>query len=291
MKNIILILLFIPMLILSSCSTSLDNKLLEMNSEELLEYSKSHYQQYNKSGLEMVEMERLQKTGIILDGLLLTDNINWEDLQFEDPEFKDKLKTRSSELSNSDGFTRIQFSYKKIKENPDISDVDLELSYKCEGKTKDIERLESDRLNKFSDLSFNIKSVEYIDNCTYQVLSYVRDQMNMTTFDLKNKYIFDSSSGKFVITEEGEILNKKRIRVSESDVQKSLNRYIKNNRLLHSYPGGMSFFPNMSNTNQGLYVYYGAICYGSSKNNCRMQSGYMITKDYGKTWTSELRFR
>ena len=263
-----------------------------MNSEELLEYSKSHYQQYNnKSGLEMVEMERLQKTGIILDGLLLPDNINWEDLQFEDPDFKDKLKTRSSELSNSDGFTRVQFSYKKIKENPDISDVDLELSYKCEGKTKDIERLESDRLNKFSEVSFNIKSVNYIDNCTYQVLSYVRDQMNMTTFDLKNKYIFDSSSGKFVITEEGEILNKKRIRVSESDVQKSLNRYIKNNRLLHSYPGGMSFFRNMSNTKQGLYVYFGGICYGSSRNNCRIMSGYMITKDYGKTWTSDLKFR
>lgn len=259
-----------------------------MNSEELLEYSKSHYQLYdNKSGLEMVEMERLQKTGIILDGLLLPDNIKWEDLQFEDPDFKDKLKTRSSELSNSDDFTRVQFSYKKIKEDPDISDVDLELSYKCEGKTKDIERLESDRLNGFSKVSFNIKSVKYIDNCTYQVLSKVRDQMNMTTFDLKNKYIFDSSSGKFVITGEGEILNKKRIRVSESVVQKSLYRYIENNRLLHTYPGGMDFYPNYSNTKEGLYVYYGAICYGSSKNNCRLQSVYMITKDYGKTWTTD----
>ena len=117
MKNLILILLFIPLLIVSSCSTSLNSKLLEMNSEELLEYSKSHYQLYdNKSGLEMVEMERLQKTAIILDGLLLPDNIKWEDLQFEDPDFKDKLKPRSSELSNSDDFTRVQFSYKKIKE-------------------------------------------------------------------------------------------------------------------------------------------------------------------------------
>ena len=151
MKQVLSIKFFIILIMFSSCKTDI----LEINSEELLEYSKSHYQLYNnRSGLDNDEMVKLISTNVILDGLLFPDNINWENLEFQDPDFKDKLKTRSSELSNSDDFTETQSSYIKIK---GISFVDM-----CRGKTNDVKRLESDRLNRFSESSFTIQSVKYL---------------------------------------------------------------------------------------------------------------------------------
>lgn len=274
MKQVLSIKFFIILIMFSSCKTDI----LEMNSEELLESSKSHYQLYNnRSGLDNDEMVKLISTNVILDGLLFPDNINWENLEFQDPDFKDKLKTRSSELSNSDDFTETQSSYIKIKR---ISFVDM-----CRGKTNDVKRLESDRLNRFSESSFTIQSVKYIGNCTYQVLSKVSDQMNMTTFDIKIKYMIDSSSGEFT-TDVAEILNK-RNSTSEYDVKNRLDEYIENNRLLHGYSGGMDFYPNFSNPEKGLFVYNGLICYGSTKFDCKNESVYISTKNFGRTWSVE----
>lgn len=287
------VLLFLLVLTFSSCVnvSSLDRDLINMDPVELLDYSKKIYGlDRSKSGNENDERVRLMTIKLILDGLLFPENINWENLEFQDSNFKKRLRTRSQKLSESKDFYWVQLSYLEVKRNPNISDDELEKiktkgsrEIPCLGKEEDVKLLENNRISKFSDVSFNIQSVKYVGNCTYQVLSSVSDLRYMKDYDLKIDYIFDSSSKTFS-NNNGEILNEE-LSVSESDVKESLDRFLEENRLIHGTLGGMRYYPNLSNPERGLYSYYGTICYGSNKYECENESVYVTTTDFGRTWS------
>ena len=72
--------------------------------------------------------------------------------------------------------------------------------------------------------------------------------------------------------------------ISSSEAKRLAEKYIDRNRLLHGYMG-LDYYSNFSNPNNGVFTFYGAVCYGSSEYDCNYQSLYLITKDYGKTWS------
>lgn len=281
--------LIILMTLLFSCSTGtlLDKDLLKMEPTELLEHSIKLYNiDDNSSSFNNDELVQITTQKIILDCLLFPKNINWEDLKFEDFGFKEKLKFRSEQLSRSEDFDWIQHSYRKIVSTKNESGKDLKSiiiqgkkESSCSGKSKEIKELEIVRLNKFSKLDFTIESIEYIGNCSYQVLSNVRDLTRMKDFQLKMTYTFDSSSNSFIVG-EGDVLNEKNS-LSEFDIENRLNDFIKNNRLIQGTLG-MTLYD--STPEKGRYVYYGTICFGSSKYECENQSVYISTNDFGETW-------
>ena len=71
--------------------------------------------------------------------------------------------------------------------------------------------------------------------------------------------------------------------ISSSEAKRLAEKYIDRNMLLHGHMG-FDYYSNFSNPNNGVFTFYGAVCYGSSEYDCNYQSVYLITKDYGKTW-------
>tara|TARA_B100000809_G_scaffold15055_1_gene13646 strand:+ start:60 stop:455 length:396 start_codon:yes stop_codon:yes gene_type:complete len=73
-------------------------------------------------------------------------------------------------------------------------------------------------------------------------------------------------------------------KISSSEAKRLAEKYIDRNSLLHGHMG-LDYYSNFSNPNNGVFTFYGAVCYGSSEYDCNYQSVYLITKDYGKTWS------
>lgn len=74
--------------------------------------------------------------------------------------------------------------------------------------------------------------------------------------------------------------------ISSYEAKRLAEKYIDRNSLLHGTMG-LDYYSNFSDPNNGVFTFYGAVCYGSSEYDCSYESAYIITKDYGKTWSIE----
>ena len=72
-------------------------------------------------------------------------------------------------------------------------------------------------------------------------------------------------------------------RLSIHEIKQLAEKYINSSSQLHGYMG-MDYYSNLSNPDKGLFSFYVAVCYGSSKNNCSYENVYLYTKNYGATW-------
>tara|TARA_B110000211_G_C14058411_1_gene544428 strand:- start:530 stop:1699 length:1170 start_codon:yes stop_codon:yes gene_type:complete len=175
-----------------------------------------------------------------------------------------------------------------IKEMELLYNQELEIESICSGsEIRDfVSNQERIRLSKFSDLSYDSPSVEYIDDCTFSVSTHVHDKKVMEEFDIVIDYQVDPWSEDYedFTTSNGKFLNRKPKGLTKWEVEGILEKFLDNNSRIH---GVMGLYLVVSNPEIGLYNFYGSICYGNSEYNCEYQNVYISTQNYGKTWSFE----
>jgi hypothetical protein len=72
--------------------------------------------------------------------------------------------------------------------------------------------------------------------------------------------------------------------INSYEAKSLAEEYIDRSSLLHGHMG-LDYYSQFSNPSSGVFTFYGAVCYGSSSYDCKYESAYIITKDYGKTWS------
>ena len=74
--------------------------------------------------------------------------------------------------------------------------------------------------------------------------------------------------------------------ISSYEAKRLAEKYIDRNSLLHGTMG-LDYYSNLSDPNNGVFTFYGAVCYGSSEYDCSYESLYIITQNNGRTWSME----
>ena len=67
----------------------------------------------------------------------------------------------------------------------------------------------------------------------------------------------------------------------------SAELYLNQNNLVHGY-SNLNFNKNLSDPENGKFIFFTALCYGSSENDCIYLNSYLRSSDYGDTW--KIRF-
>jgi len=69
--------------------------------------------------------------------------------------------------------------------------------------------------------------------------------------------------------------------------RKSAELYLYQENLVHDY-SNLNFNKNLSDPENGKFIFFTALCYGSSENDCIYLNTYLRSSDYGDTW--KIRF-
>ena len=77
------------------------------------------------------------------------------------------------------------------------------------------------------------------------------------------------------------LLTKKNIKAN--DTKKLAEKYLEQENQVYAY-SDLDFNLNLSDPENGKFIFFSALCYGSSKNNCNYLNAYLISTDYGVTW-------
>ena len=59
--------------------------------------------------------------------------------------------------------------------------------------------------------------------------------------------------------------------------------YLNQENLVHGY-SNLNFNKNLSDPEKGKFIFFTALCYGSSENDCTYFNTYLKSNDYGDTW-------
>ena len=65
--------------------------------------------------------------------------------------------------------------------------------------------------------------------------------------------------------------------------RKSAELYLYQENLVHDY-SNLNFNKNLSDPENGKFIFFTALCYGSSKNDCIYLNSYLKSSDFGDTW-------
>lgn len=65
--------------------------------------------------------------------------------------------------------------------------------------------------------------------------------------------------------------------------RKSAELYLNQESLVHGY-SNLNFNNNLSDPKNGKFVFFTALCFGSSENDCIYFNTYLKSSDYGDTW-------
>ena len=65
--------------------------------------------------------------------------------------------------------------------------------------------------------------------------------------------------------------------------RKSAEVYLNQENLMHGY-SNLDFNKNLSNPKDGKFIFFTALCYGSSENDCIYRNSYVKSSDNGDTW-------
>ncbi|GIR30029.1 MAG: hypothetical protein CM15mP44_3120 [Candidatus Neomarinimicrobiota bacterium] len=65
--------------------------------------------------------------------------------------------------------------------------------------------------------------------------------------------------------------------------RKSAEVYLNQENLVHGY-SNLDFNKNLSNPENGKFIFFTALCYGSSENDCIYRNTYIKSSDNGDTW-------
>ena len=71
--------------------------------------------------------------------------------------------------------------------------------------------------------------------------------------------------------------------MSAKSKRKSAELYLNQENLVHDY-SNLNFNKNLSDPANGKFVFFTALCYGSSENDCTYLNTYLRSSDYGDTW-------
>ncbi len=74
---------------------------------------------------------------------------------------------------------------------------------------------------------------------------------------------------------------------SAKSKRKSAELYLNKEKLVHGY-SNLNFNINLSDPENGKFIFFTALCYGSSENDCTYLNTYLRSSDDGNTW--EIRF-
>mgnify|MGYP001185680631 CR=1 FL=1 len=75
--------------------------------------------------------------------------------------------------------------------------------------------------------------------------------------------------------------------MSAKSKRKSAELYLNQENQVHGY-SNLNFNKNLSDPENGKFIFFTALCYGSSENDCIYLNTYLISSDYGDTW--KIRF-
>ena len=78
------------------------------------------------------------------------------------------------------------------------------------------------------------------------------------------------------------LLTKKNIKANDTKIL--AEKYLEQDNQVHGY-SDLEFNVNLSDPENGKFTFFSALCHGSSKNNCNYLNAYLISPDYGVTWT------
>ena len=71
--------------------------------------------------------------------------------------------------------------------------------------------------------------------------------------------------------------------MSTKSKRKSAELHLDRENLVHGY-SYLNFNKNLSDPENGKLIFFTALCYGSSKNDCIYLNTYLKSSDYGNTW-------
>ena len=71
--------------------------------------------------------------------------------------------------------------------------------------------------------------------------------------------------------------------MSTKSKRKSAELYLNQENLVHGY-SNLNFNKNLSDPENGKFVFFTALCFGSSENDCIYFNTYLKSSDYGDTW-------
>ena len=71
--------------------------------------------------------------------------------------------------------------------------------------------------------------------------------------------------------------------ISTKSKRKSAELYLNQEDLVHG-SSNLNFNKNLSDPENGKFVFFTALCYGSSENDCIYLNTYLRSSDYGDTW-------
>jgi len=110
------------------------------------------------------------------------------------------------------------------------------------------------------------------------------DVINILMYEDGNSSTSSSSNTQSSNSNKSSSSYSSKKQINFDDAKKLAEKYIDRNRLLHGHMG-LDYYSNFSNPSNGIFTFYTAVCYGSSDYDCEYESVYIITKDYGKTWS------
>tara|TARA_B100000925_G_C21662112_1_gene326064 strand:+ start:145 stop:471 length:327 start_codon:yes stop_codon:yes gene_type:complete len=70
---------------------------------------------------------------------------------------------------------------------------------------------------------------------------------------------------------------------SAKSKRKSAELYLNKEKLVHGY-SNLNFNINLSDPENGKFIFFTALCYGSSENDCIYRNSYIKSSDNGVTW-------
>ena len=71
--------------------------------------------------------------------------------------------------------------------------------------------------------------------------------------------------------------------ISAKSERKSAELYLNQESQVHGF-SNLNFNKNLSDPENGKFVFFTALCYGSSENDCIYLNTYLRSSDYGDTW-------
>ena len=107
-------------------------------------------------------------------------------------------------------------------------------------------------------------------------INYSKSPSESKKFDRLAEYCNSSVSSSFT--------PKSKKSITPSQANRLAEDYIDDNGVLHGTMG-LDFYQNLSDPDNGIFTFYGSVCYGSSKDNCQYTNVYISTKDNGDSWS------
>tara|TARA_B100000900_G_scaffold399608_1_gene402305 strand:+ start:491 stop:898 length:408 start_codon:yes stop_codon:yes gene_type:complete len=71
--------------------------------------------------------------------------------------------------------------------------------------------------------------------------------------------------------------------ISANYKRRSAELYLNQKNLVHGY-SNLDFNGNLSNPENGKFIYFTSLCYGNSENDCIYRNTYIKSSDNGDTW-------